>query len=90
MKAGPLGGLFLEGQPRISDIVQPPGGLAAWPEWFNAEILVSDCVSFLLINLISPWEYVLVCLDAVEYSVGRLSPHVRLSFCGISFFAYLL
>lgn len=73
-----------------SDILQPPGGLAAWPERFHVEMLLSDCVGFLLINLISSWECVLVCLDAVEHSVGRPSPHVQLSFCGISFFAYLL
>lgn len=72
------------------DVLQPPGGLAAWPERFNVEILLSDCVSFLFISLISSLECVLVCLDGAEYSVGSLSPHVGLCFCGISFFAYLL
>lgn len=78
-----LSGLALE-------ILQPPGGLAAWPERFNVEILLSDCVSFLFINLISSLECVLVCLDEVEYSVGSLNPHVELCFCGIFFFAYFL
>lgn len=58
------------------DVLQPPGGLAAWPEWFNVEILLRDCVGFLFINLISSLECVLVCLDAVECSAGSLSPHV--------------
>lgn len=72
------------------DMLQPPGGLAAWPERFHVEILLSDCAGFLFINLISSLECVLVCLDGVEYPVGCLSPHVGLRFCGISFSAYLL
>lgn len=72
------------------DVFQPPGGLAARSEPFHVEILLSDCVSFLFINLISSLECVLVCLDGIECSVGSLSPHVGLSFCGISFFPYLL
>lgn len=56
----------------------------AWFKWFRVEILLSDCVSFLLVNLISSLECVLVCLDGVEYSIGSLSPHVGLGFCGIS------
>lgn len=72
------------------EVLWPPCGLAAWPEWFNVEILLSDCVSFLFINLISSLECVLVSLDGVEHSVGSLSPHVGLCFCGIFFFAYLL
>ena len=50
------------------DVLQPSSGLAACPEWFNVEILLSDCVSFLFINLISSLECVLVCLDGAEYS----------------------
>lgn len=61
-----------------------------WFEWLSSEILLSDCVSFLFTNLISSLECVLVCLDKVEYSLDSLGPHVVLSFCGISFFAYLL
>lgn len=48
----------------------------AWLNWFGVEILLSDCVSFLFINLISSLECVLVCLDGVGYSLGLVSPHV--------------
>ena len=48
------------------DVLQPSSSLAACPEQFNAEILLSECVSFLFISLISSLECVLVCMDGAE------------------------
>lgn len=48
------------------DVLQPSSSLAACPEQFNAETLLSDCVSFLFISLISSLECVLVCMDGAE------------------------
>lgn len=48
------------------DVLQPSSSLAACPEQFNVEILLSDCVSFLFISLISSLECVLVCMDGTK------------------------